>query len=269
MKVGSDYRDSQPGDFKDLVLENLFSITKNAAQLFDNLYRPHTGMFSEDLGHCFSLLNKAFNTKQVLDDPARWNASYVLWQAANSLIGAYQALRVGFASESALIIRYTLELQAIAIAMFTSDDYLKKFVKGELSGNKSITPAKKIFPEIGSQYGLLSTLVHPTIFNVGNYLHRDDDGNVTLLIGAGFPDSSPRLVRNAVTRLVLAFIEYQSSMLHATIELVLFDVSEEHHYWQKMKNGFHWKPSPKSAQKWAERNAALEKVMTELGMVVE
>jgi len=189
---------SRPEDFKSLILENLWSISKNAAHLFDNIYRSNTQSFSEDLGHCFHLLQTGLNTQEVLDDQGRWEAAAVLWQGANSLIAAYQSLREGFASESALIIRYTLELQALAITISDSPTSLDEYLQGKLKGNLCITPAKKVFPAIGKHYGTLSSLIHPTKDNVLNYLHRNEEGKVILLIGAGLPDQSRRAERGCV-----------------------------------------------------------------------
>ncbi len=255
---------SQPGEFKDLVLENLYSISKNAAQLFDNTYRTHTIMFAEDLGHCFSLLQKGLNTQEVLDNVCQWEAAAVLWEGANSLIGAYQSLREGFGAESALIVRYTTEIQALGIAIWSSEDHFKKFTDGKLSGNQCIGMAKKIFPEIGSHYGVLCKLIHPSNMSTLNYLHKDPDGNIELLIGAGLPDKSPRLVRGAMVRLTLALLEFQAATLHAVIELILFDHCPKHHYWKKSGPKTYEKSFSKETQtKWTERVATIEKVLAE------
>jgi hypothetical protein len=96
------------GEFKDLVLDNLFVITKNAAQLFDNVYRENTNALADDLGHTFDLLITRIDHKDAMSIPEPlWHAYMLLWQAANTLIAGYQSIRVGFPVEAVVIARPT------------------------------------------------------------------------------------------------------------------------------------------------------------------
>ena len=113
----------------------------------------------------------------------------------------------------------------------------------------------------------ISNLIHPTKDNVLHYLHRNEDGQVILLIGAGLPDRSLRAVRNVVIRLVLELIEYHTSTFRATVELILFDQCEEHHYWEKVGGKYKWNPSAESEQRWAIRTEAIEQIIRELPTV--
>ncbi len=65
------------GEFKDMILDNLFVITRNAAQLFDNVYRENTNALADDLGHSFELLIKRNDEEEAMSIPEP------LWQAWN------------------------------------------------------------------------------------------------------------------------------------------------------------------------------------------
>ena len=63
------------GEFKDMILDNLFVITRNAAQLFDNVYRENTNALADDLGHSFELLIKRIDKEEAMSIPEpRWQA---------------------------------------------------------------------------------------------------------------------------------------------------------------------------------------------------
>lgn len=252
------------GEFKDLILDNVFVITRNAAQLFDNLYRDQTHSFADDLGHCFELLIHKIDRKDALSIPEPlWCAYMLLWQAANTLVAAYQSIRVGFPVEAIVITRHALELQALALQLFLEPGKLKRFKNGSLGPTRCITAVKKIFPNFGKQYGLLSDIAHPKYKTLGTHLHQEADGRVVLLIGAGLPGGKPRLVRSATTRLLVGLVENQSSLLHASIELLSLEEVLEAHYWKKTEKGIVWNPSDDVQSRWAARMEVLQRLLGE------
>lgn len=253
------------GEFKDLVLDNLFVITKNAAQLFDNVYRENTNAFADDLGHCFELLIQKIDREDALSVPEPlWRAYMLLWQAANTLIAAYQSIRVGFPVEAIVVVRHAMELQALALAFFREPETYTKFKKGDLKATVCVSIAKTLLPDFGKQYGMLSDLAHPSDKFVGTHLHQESDDKVTLLIGAGLPDGKPRLVREAVTRMLIQVVENQSALLHASAELFSLEGVKEPHYWKKVSEGIAWNPSPTVRERWTRRSEDLLKLQKEV-----
>jgi hypothetical protein len=251
------------GEYKDLVLDNLFVVTKNAAQLFDNVYREHTDALTDDLGHSFELLIKRIDTKDVMSVPEPlWQAYMLLWQAANTLIAGYQSIRVGFPVEALVIARHAMELQALALAFFLNPKNFTEFKKGELKATDCISRVKGLFPEFGKQYGILSEIAHPSAKFIPAFLHKDED-KVMLLVGAGLPDGKPRLIREAVTRMLIQVIENQSAILHASIELISLDEVAEPRYWKKVSGGVSWSPSAAVQERWTRRSEELMKLLKE------
>ncbi len=251
------------GEFKDLVLDNLWVVTKNAAQLFDNIYRENTQAFADDLGSCFELLIHRIDREDALSIPEPlWHAYMLLWQAANTLIAAYQSIRVGFPVEAIVIVRHAQELQALALTLFLEPGLFDDFKKEKLEAMDCISRVKKVFPDFGMQYGLLSSLAHPTAKFLGTHLHQEGD-KVILLVGAGLPDGKPRLVRDAVTRMLIQVVENQSALLHASIELISLKEVAEPQYWRKTGEDIAWNPSATVQERWSRRREDLEKLRKE------
>ncbi len=251
------------GEYKDLVLDNLFVITKNAAQLFDNLYRETTNAFADDLGSCFELLIHRIDREDAMSIPEPlWYAYMLLWQASNTLIGAYQSIRVGFPVEAIVIVRHAQELQALALTLFLEPGTFEDFKKEKLDAMDCISRVKRIFPDFGKQYGLLSSLAHPTAKFLGTHLHQEGDKAI-LLVGAGLPGGKPRLIRDAVTRMLIQVVENQAALLHASIELISLKEVAEPQYWHKTGEGVAWNPSAAVQERWSRRMEDLEKLLKE------
>jgi len=251
------------GEFKDLVLENLFVITKNAAQLFDNVYRENTNALADDLGHTFELLIRKIDHKDAMSVPEPlWTAYMLLWQAANTLVAGYQSIRVGFPVEATVIARHAMELQALALALVLEPKNFTEYKKGDLKATDCISRVKGLFPDFGKQYGILSEIAHPSAKFFPTHLHKDGD-NVILLIGVGLPGGKPRLVREAVTRMLIQVIETQSALLHASIEFICLDEVAEPNYWKKAPEGVSWAPSPAVRERWRQRSEDLQNLLEE------
>jgi len=246
------------GEFKDLLLDNLFCITKNAAALFDNVYREITFSVTDDIARCFELLIAQIDDPEALSIPdALWHAYLTLWQAANSLLAAYQSIRVGFPVEAVVIVRHVFELEALALCLFLEPKSFDRFKKRRLKATGCITTAKRLFPDFGRQYGILSDIAHPTMGLLGTYLHEDESGQVIHLVGAGLPDGEPRLIRGALTRLLLNLVELQASYLDACTEAICLKGVTAPQYWQKTEKGVMWNPSPAVRRRWTERGERL------------
>jgi hypothetical protein len=251
------------GEFKDLILDNLFVITKNAAQLFDNVYRENTNALADDLGHTFELLIRKIDHKEAMSIPEPlWFAYMLLWQAANTLVAGYQSIRVGFPVEAIVIARHAMEMQALALAFFLEPENFTEYQKGNLKATDCISRVKGLYPEFGRQYGILSEIAHPSAKFFPTHLQKDGD-NAILLIGAGLPDGKPRLIRAAVTRMLIQVIELQSALLHASVELISLDEVAEPNYWRKAPGGILWDPSIVVRERWARRSEELQKLLEE------
>lgn len=57
------------------------------------------------------------------------------------------------------------------------------------------------------------------------------------------PDGKPKLVREAVTRMLIRLRESRSAILHALIELISLDEVVKPNYWKKTPGGVLWSPS--------------------------
>ena len=251
------------GEFKEMILDNLFVITRSAAQLFDNVYRENTNALADDLGHSFELLIKRIDKEEAMSIPEPlWQAYMLLWQAANTLIAGYQSIRVGFPVEALVIARHAMEMQALALAFFLDSKNFTDFKKGDLKATDCISRVKGVFPDFGKQYGILSEIAHPSSRFVPTHLHKDGD-KVILLIGAGLPDGKPKLVREAVTRMLIQLFESQSAILHASIEFIALDEVAEPNYWKKTPGGALWSPSGAVQERWTRRSEDLAKLLSE------
>lgn len=253
------------GEFKDLILDNFFVVSKAAAQLFDNLYRANTNHFSWYLGCCFEHLLKKLDREDALSVPGHlWDCYMLLWQSANTLIAAHQNMRVGCPIEAMVVARHAFELHAVALTLFHKPETFKDFENDQLKSTACVKFAKTIFPDFGIHYGVLSDLAHPRSKHVGTYLHPEPNGKFTLLIGTGIPDSEPRLVRGALIKGLVLFIELQASILHASCELVSLDEVTELEYWKRTSTGAQWSPSKEISQRFKERGDKLLQVMSEI-----
>lgn len=95
-------------------------------------------------------------------------------------------------------------------------------------------------------------------------IHLHEDGsNVNLLIGAGLPDGKPRLIREAVTRMLIQVIESQSALLHASVERIFLKEVAEPNYWRESPQGISWAPSPAVHERWTRRSEDLQKLLKE------
>jgi hypothetical protein len=186
----------------------------------------------------------------------------LLWQAANTLVAGYQSIRVGFPVEAIVIARHAVELQAVALAFFMDPKNFTEYQKGDLKATDCISIAKGVLPEFGKHYGVLSEIAHPSAKFFPTHLHKDGD-NVILLVGAGLPGGKPRLIRDAVTRMLIQVIESQSMLLHATVELIFLDEVGELNYWKKAPGGALWDPSSAVRERWARRSEELQKLLAE------
>jgi hypothetical protein len=246
------------GGFKELILDNLFVTTKNAAQLFDNTYRESTNLLADDLAFAFALLTSVIDGEDTATFPnPNQAACALLWQAANGLIAAYQTLRVGSPVEAAVVIRHVQELQALANVLSLEPSTFEQFMSGKLKPTMCIAPAKTLFPGFGLQYGMLSQLAHPSMKTIGTFLHQGSSGNIVLLVRVGLPDGKPRLVRNMLTAILVLLAENQSAMLHASSEFAAFANVPEPRYFARTPGGMRWAPSSEVKERWASRTTRL------------
>jgi hypothetical protein len=255
--------DRTKNGFKDAILQNLWVDTKKCASLFDNSFRQYTQDLADDLASCFEILIDGLDTERGVAQPDWiWNCHSMLWQAANSLLAAYQTLRAGFGTEAFPIIRYSFELQAIVLTIYQGrQQAYDDFANGKLLATDCITPAKKIFPEFGRNYGLLSRMSHPTNDNFAEFLHGNSDGTFALLVGAGIPSAEFTMARSALVKGLVVSIGLYTAQLHAIVELLVLDDIRDRQYWTKGTEGITWKPSEKVQARALRRMTEIRALM--------
>lgn len=77
------------------------------------------------------------------------------------------------------------------------------------------------------------------------------------------PDGKPKLLREAVTRMLIRLLESRSAILHALIELISLDEVVKPNYWKKTPGGVLWSPSVAVQERWARRSEDLAILLSE------
>lgn len=242
------------GEIKEIVNDFLYSYSNNCSKMIDDELAETINLISDKFSSCYYDLNIIVNhidQKEVSE--AEFDAKILLWQGLNSLISSLQLIRQGFFTEPNILNRHAIENLALAISIKNNFEHHDKFRNGKLTGEKCITFAKKIIPEIGTIYGILSNFSHPGNDNLGNYYHEDENIK-TYIIGGGI--TKKYLYRTKfnlaplgiITQVYLAGIEY----IYQRHLLVL-------NLWTKQGKYLKWSPN-NLEKKYSE---ILQKILTE------
>ena len=140
-------------------------------------------------------------------------------------------------------------------------NFYNKFTKLNLTGEKCIPEAKKLVKQIGTIYGLLSSIAHPSKKILG-YYYMENRG--TLLIGGGVTDKTQHRVK-----FNLAILNYLLVIHWSSAELIFNDLLESYVFWEKDGNNMKWSPDLehkkiylKSIKMFEEALSAQEKIST-------
>lgn len=177
------------------------------------------------LANIYFLLNGLINTKKSKDlSDIEFDSQMLLWQGANSFIGALQLIKQGYFLEPQVIFRNIVENLALTLDLKNNPSKYSLFEQGKLSGEKSITAAKIVMPQIGMIYGLLSEIAHPSKKFMGHYVYLE---RKTMLIGGGVVEEYLHRVKLNLSVLDFLLIVYWSA-----IEFIYLKYVEDTNFWK-------------------------------------
>lgn len=244
-------------EVKDAITNNIRNVSMNATRRVDKEFEKEIDGIIEKLSEVYLILNFITNYTDKEVNDIKFDSKMILWQGANSMLGALQLIRMGYFVEPNFLERHAIENLAIALVLFRDYRKYNQFKTGKLSGEKCIGEAKQVISHIGKIYGTLSEITHPSSKWLGTYVVEK---RKTLLIGGGIVDE--HIYR---TKLNLATLGFLSSVYFSGVELVFYDFIKNPKFW-KRKNGnsFEWIPSEEE-KKYGKKTAdAMKEVLQEL-----
>ncbi len=203
----------------------------NAEKQIDEKYK-------KQFAHSVFILTKIFTLlKIVVDRPdqsqvsdEKFESQILIWQACNSMLASIQLIRQGYLLEPQFLMRVAIESFSLALSFHVDEKAFNKYSEEKLSGNNSITIAKKVIPELGQIYGILSTVTHPSKGTTGN---NYNERSKSIIIGGGFTsDSSNRTLFN------YSLLNYLLLTLWKGAELIFFDFEDTPSLWKKTNDGY-------------------------------
>ena len=212
--------------------------SNNASRLVDDELSQTIDLVIGKITSCFYDLNIIVNhiDPKKITEP-EFVSKILLWQGLNTLISSLQLIRQGFFTEPVILNRHAVENLALAISVTSNPADFKKFEEGKLSGEKCITAAKKIIPELGEIYGILSKFSHPGNENLGNY-YLEDENNKTYAIGGGL--TKKYIYR---TKFNLAPLGIIAQVFLAGTEFIFWKYFTELSLWKKESIYLKWSPN--------------------------
>jgi hypothetical protein len=126
---------------------------------------------------------------------------HLLWDACNSLVGAFTLFQRGHETDTLAVTRGVLERVACAIVLFDNPELVPRFNAEGLGSDfstKAITPAGQVIGDLPRTWGLLSQLgVHIRRENVGtsflNVVRGAATDQVEMVVGGRIPTSGEQL----------------------------------------------------------------------------
>lgn len=238
------------------ILDNIKNVSINSAKKVDAEFQKEINGIVDKLSYVYWVLNFITNYTDKEINDIKFDSKMILWQGANSMLGALHLIRMGYFVEPNFLERHAIESLSIALVLFRDHRRYKDFKAGKLSGEKCIGEAKKVISQIGSIYGVLSDITHPSSKWLGTYVVEE---RRTLLIGGGVVNE--HLYR---IKLNLAILGFLSSVYLSGIELVYYDFIEDHKFWRKKEpNAFEWAPSDEEKRYGKETSNAMAEVIKE------
>ncbi len=203
-----------------LLNDNLRSVSREAEKKVDEDFREHIDRIIKRLAFIYLRLNNL--EREKLKDREFYSEKF-FWQATNALIGSLQLIRQGYFIEPQVLQRQAIEYLSLILSFYSGKENFELFKKGKLTGEKSFSLAKKIEPQIGEIYGILSEVSHPSIKLVGMHIAYK---NKTKLIGGGLVEE--HLYR---TKLNIGTLDYLLVIFQSSVELVFSSKITELKFW--------------------------------------
>lgn len=207
----------------------------NAEKEIDEKFKLQLANSIYILTHIYVLLNsivQRHNQDEVTDE--MFDSQIILWQACNTMIGAIQLTRQGYPLEPQFLMRVAIESCALVVSFHLDANSYVKYKKEELSGKDCISLAKKVIPEIGQIYGLLSSVTHPARKTTGNNYNNNSN---SVIIGGGYTkELSHRAQFN------FALLNHMLLTIWKGAEFVCYEFEESPVFWHKSDDGYILKP---------------------------
>jgi hypothetical protein len=195
------------------ILEKAASLAVECA--WQNLYRANQTLFK-----CIRA-NSDWDSKSV-----NTSCCLLLTNVQSDILNALLSTIDGFYRGPGVILRAVVENMACTIVIKSDPKKFEEFVQGKLEINKTIKPAKELFPEIGKYYGLLSNhFVHEGFDTIARSIKPvGQDVDFSLLPEISINDLS------VVPLLSLAFLARFSGLL---AEFCMAHLLKDFYYWRK------------------------------------
>lgn len=250
---------AQVAEMSKIVGDTLFNISTNTESRIDREFRNDIDNFIDISSRVYAILNKIVNfTDQEMVPDKHFDSQMLIWQGLNTLMSALQLSRQGYTLEPQYLIRPAVENLALALSFFTEGTYYEKFNKLQHSGEKAITPAKKLVKQIGGIYGILSQVTHPSKRTLGYfYMEGEGDKLGSLMIAGGVTDKTMNRVK-----LNLAILNFITTIYWSSTELLFFEYLEDHTFWIKSDDNLRWSPNTEEKVRYARSLDMFKQALT-------
>lgn len=221
-----------------IILNTSTTVSDESSREVITRFDKHIKSSIRKLANIYFLLNDLINTeKSDKLSEIEFDSQMLLWQGANSFIGALQLIKQGYFLEPQIICRNIIESLALTLNLKNNPSKYSLFGQGKLSGKESITEAKKIVPQIGMIYGLLSEVAHPSKKFLGHYVYLE---RKTMLIGGGVVEEYVHRVK-----FNLSILDYLLLVYWSSIELIFFRYIRDLKFWEFVSpNELKFSPDP-------------------------
>lgn len=203
------------------LISQSIEITNDKLKFFDNDYDEFRDFLFADLEASFLILERVFNkSPHVVMSKNEFQSALLLWKSLNSIICAYQNLRLGFYDEPMVLCRIIVECISVAFVIFQDHTKYEEFVGENLESTKAIKSAKKFEPLIGRINGVLSNQfihVHPDRA-LPSFLIDKNTGRIDAVIGGAY-SKEVELVKKAfdISFLMLILVSSVTSIMVETL----------------------------------------------------
>jgi len=220
----------------DILLNQLRRESLEIAESFDRLHEADLREMSQLLGSVIFLLWTGFRQVNLKGDELRAVGARLIFNAANTFVGAATLLRNGLYLQASMLVRSILESIAAVIHLVTTPSDLQRFKEGKIKTSAILAGAKKVFPVIGRIHGMFSE----------SFLHLSSF-HVTLQPVQLYDGQSEEVNAN------LSFLRASVWLLYVAVELLFLDMLEVRKYWRPIGNGqVAYEPSEETL-KWEEK----------------
>jgi len=213
---------------EELLKERVRFENKNIDE-FDSQFEEFRKLLFSDLDLIYSTLGKAIRYGFIKSEENKLRAALLLWKASNTLLGAYQILRLGFFDESISLCRMALENAAMSYAIHQDSEIYKKYCDDRYRITKAITEAKKFDPLFGNLYGRLGKTVHTNADQALPHGKLDKETNTLELVVGGVFKPEDKFIYNDAFLNIHA-VGYLDACL---VESMFYKFVAQHKYWRR------------------------------------